>query len=43
MAIEEAKVLRAGDRPIVRDGLKALVERCDDLCASGEAEDANEA
>ncbi len=34
------KVFLVDDHPIVRDGLKTLIERRDDFCVCGEAEDA---
>lgn len=37
---EEFKVFLVDDHPIVRDGLKTLIERRDDLFVCGEAEDA---
>ena len=37
---KQAKVFLVDDHPIVRDGLKTLIERRDDLCVCGEAEDA---
>ena len=37
---DRVKVFLVDDHPIVRDGLKTLIERRDDLCVCGEAEDA---
>ena len=37
---DKQKVFLVDDHPIVRDGLKTLIERRDDLIICGEAEDA---
>ena len=40
---EKIKIIIADDHPIFRDGLKQLIEKQDNMCVTGEAEDGHKA